>query len=65
MEAVPDMEEEIRAEYKTLAEFCNHPNLPRFYGAFYKTMQGQHNQLWLILEVQITMIRLCLKYAET
>ncbi|XP_072033973.1 myosin-IIIb-like [Amphiura filiformis] len=51
MEAVPDMEEEIQAEYKTLKEFCHHPNLPRFYGAFYKTMQGQHNQLWLILEL--------------
>ena len=51
MEAVPDMEEEIKAEYKTLKEFCHHPNLPQFYGAFFKTMQGQHNQLWFILEV--------------
>ncbi|XP_038079156.1 myosin-IIIb-like isoform X7 [Patiria miniata] len=52
MDAVSDIEEEIEAEYHILKDCCDHRNLPRFFGAYYKsTPATKHNQIWLVIEL--------------
>ncbi len=43
---IPDYEDDIKEEYKILKYLAPHPNLPEFYGAFYKK-----NEVWFALEV--------------
>nr|XP_006825854.1 PREDICTED: myosin-IIIa-like [Saccoglossus kowalevskii] len=51
MDASADTEEEIEAEYGIFKNHCVHPNLPKFYGAYYKkTPSGQTDQIWLVME---------------
>ncbi|XP_077997309.1 myosin-IIIb-like [Glandiceps talaboti] len=52
MDAGSDTEEEIEAEYGIFKDHCGHPNLPKFYGAYYKrTPANQTDQLWLCMEL--------------
>lgn len=41
-----DYEDDIKEEYKILKYLSPHPNLPTFYGAFYK-----ENEVWFVLQV--------------
>ncbi|XP_065056464.1 misshapen-like kinase 1 isoform X1 [Rhopilema esculentum] len=51
MSVTEDEEEEIKLEINVLRKYSNHLNIARYYGAFIKKMmEGQDDQLWLVME---------------
>ena len=51
MQAVIDMEEDIKAELNVFQNHAHHPNIVGFHGAFLKRMDLDDDQLWLVMEV--------------
>jgi myosin-3 len=54
MESINEVIEEIEEEYRILKELSYHPNLPKFYGIYFKSTGdavGEEEQLWLVLEL--------------
>ncbi|CAH3158389.1 unnamed protein product [Porites lobata] len=51
MDVTEDEEEEIKLEINVLRKFSHHRNIATYYGAFVKKgLQGQEDQLWLVME---------------
>ena len=50
MESINEVVEEIEEEYLILNELSNHPNLPKFFGAYMKK-GNEEDQLWLVMEL--------------
>lgn len=48
----PDNESFISEEYRILKNFSEHPNLPKFYGA-YKKEKHEHTEIWFAMEVSL------------
>lgn len=55
LENITDNIEEIEEEYLILRDLGYHPNLPLFYGLYFKKSHSSDNQdqLWFIIEVII------------
>lgn len=51
MESINDVVEEIEEEYMILKELSNHPNLPEFYGIYYRKSYEDSDQVWLVIEL--------------
>lgn len=52
MENIADNIEEIDEEYLVYRDLCLHPNIPSFYGLYFKPgKKRQEDQLWFVMEV--------------
>ena len=52
MENISDNIEEIDEEYLVYRDLCLHPNIPTFYGLYFKPAKRiEEDQLWIVLEV--------------
>ncbi|XP_022688836.1 myosin-IIIb-like isoform X3 [Varroa jacobsoni] len=54
MENISDNKEEMEEEYRVLRDLGNHPNLPNYYGAFFKPASNKRredDQVWFVMEL--------------
>ena len=52
IEHINDNLEEIEEEYRILRNQCIHPNIPTFYGLYFKeASRREDDQLWFAMEV--------------
>ncbi|CAL1536312.1 unnamed protein product [Lymnaea stagnalis] len=54
MESVTEVVEEIEEEYTILRDLGNHPNMPKFYGMFFKRRrpgESGEDQIWIVMEL--------------
>jgi serine/threonine protein kinase len=59
MENIGDNIEEIDEEYLVYRDLCLHPNIPSFYGVFFKPgKRREDDQLWFVMEVSLSFIHL-------
>ena len=53
LEDITDNIEEIEEEYLVLRDLCLHPNIPQFYGMFFRPgRKRDDDQLWFVMEVR-------------
>lgn len=50
---IPDVEEDLKNEYNILKKFSSHPNLPDFYGVYFKkaSSRTEEDKIWFVLEL--------------
>ena len=60
MEANLDKEEDIKAELNVFQNHSEHPNIVSFLGAFLYKNQQADDHLWIVMEVSLTGISLCM-----
>lgn len=41
----------IEEEYRTLRDYCSHPNLPEFYGVYKLSKPNGPDEIWFVMEV--------------
>ena len=58
MESIQEVVEEIEEEYQVLRDLSRHPNMPAFHGIFLKQDPQSEDQLWIALEVRVTLLLL-------
>ena len=57
LEDIADNIEEIDEEYLVLRDLCLHPNIPQFYGMFFRPgRKRDDDQLWFVMEVSMSTI---------
>jgi len=42
----------IEEEYRTLRDYCDHPNLPEFYGVYKLSKPNGPDEIWFVMEVR-------------
>lgn len=43
----------IEEEYRTLRDYCAHPNLPEFYGVYKLSKPNGPDEIWFVMEVSL------------
>ncbi|XP_028966557.1 myosin-IIIb [Galendromus occidentalis] len=52
MENISDNKEEMEEEYRVLRDLGSHPNLPNYYGVFFKPAKNREDdQVWFVMEL--------------